>query len=422
MKRWVIKLLAIVILIVGVAIWVGSQWDSWFHNPEEQPYSVSTSPTRILLTFGNDGEQSRYVSWMCDTTIHDDAALLLAEGHDTMTIKAIGEVFHSRAGKAAFYRAEMKSLDARKDYHYSVVTNGQQSKWYSFRTHNPKADKFSFMFVGDVQDTIDGKANEMLREALMNHPEVEFVAFGGDLTERPTDAYWAETFRSIDSICTAMPVVNILGNHDYLKGIIKHSERRVALIFPYFLKGMEERGDENHLFSFAYHNASFFLLDSDREAWNLIGQRIWLKENLENTDAKHKIVMLHHPLYSIKRKNNNLIQRWFFNGIIKDCGVDLVMQGHEHAYSHCTSDESPLKGNVCTNKPLYTISHCSPKNYSIHPTERFHPIGNESRYYQIVDVGKETITMRGYDAVSGTLIDSVVIAPSNSPKGERIEW
>lgn len=398
-----------VIVLVGVAIWVGKQWDSWFHNPEEQPYVVSTSPTRIILTFGNEGEQSRFVSWMCDTIVHDDAALLIADGHDTTTIKAIGEIFHSRAGKAAFYRAEVKRLDASREYQYSVITNGRQSKWYSFRTYNPEADKFSFMFVGDVQDTIGGKTNEILREALSKHPEVEFIAFGGDLVERPTDAYWAETFRSIDSICTAMPVVNIFGNHDYLKSIIRHSERRSALVFPYFLKGMEERGDDNHLFSFSYHNVSFFLLDSNREAWYLIGQRNWLKENLGDTDATHKIVMLHHPLYSVKRKNNNLIQRWFFNDIIKDGGVDLVMQGHEHAYSHCTSDEKPLKGNVCTNKPLYTISHCSPKNYNIHPTERFYPVKSDSRYYQIVDINKETITMRGYDAVSGTLIDSVVI-------------
>lgn len=410
-----LKWLAIAVVLVGLVIWVDSRWNDWFYNPEEEPYEVSKVPTRVLLTFGDEGEKSRYVSWVCDTTVDSGASLLLvANEGDTISIPARGEIFHSRAGKATFYRAEIKCENLIPDctYYYCVQTNGQRSKWYNFSVSNPDSQAFSFLYFGDVQDTINGIANKLIKEALRNHPDVEFVAFGGDLIERPMDSYYGETFRSIDSICTAMPVIDVTGNHDYLKGVIKKCERRFALTFPYFLKGMDERGDKNHLYSFHYHNTDFYLLDSDREPWNLFQQRLWLEEQLKKSSGTHKIVLIHHPLYSIKHENNNIIQRWMFNELLREANVELVLQGHEHGYSHCTADENPLKGNDCKNPPLYTISHCSPKNYSLHPTERFYPVFAEDRYYQVIRVDAKVITMLGYNANTGEMIDSVCIFQS----------
>ena len=407
-KRNII-LTIVAIVVVGLGIWIYSRWDVWFGNPPEAPYTASETPSRVLLTFGNEGELSRFVSWMCGDKVDENAVLLLADSTDTISVKAIGEVFESRAGKAAYYRAELNGLKAEHTYNYAVKTNGTLSEWYSFTTSNPDSESFSFLYMGDVQDTINGVANILLKKAISRHPEVEFVAFGGDLIERPTDAYFAETFRSIDSVCTAMPIVNITGNHDYLKYLIRKCERRFALTFPYFLKGMEERGDENHLFTFVYHNTQFFLLDSERGACFLFQQKSWLKDRFDECNTKHRIVMLHHPLYSVKNKNNNLVERWVFNDMIQEAGVELVLQGHEHGYTHCTSSEKPLKGNECKNPPLYTVSHCAPKNYKLKPTERFSPVLSGSRYYQVIRVDEAAVTMLGYDANTQELVDSVRI-------------
>lgn len=412
-----ISLFAGAIAIVAIGIWVACRWEAWFHNPEEPAYAVAgDAPSRVLLTFGNDGEMSRMVSWMCGDKVDDEAMLLLADSTDTIRAKAVGEVFASRSGKAAYYRAEMKALKPMTRYRYAVVTNGVRSPWYTFRTSDPKSQRFTFLYMGDVQDTINGIANKLLRQAVERHPEVEFVAFGGDLIERPMHKYYEETFRSLDSVCTAMPVINVTGNHDYLKYLVRKCERRFALTFPYFLKGQTERGDENHLFSFTYHNTQFLLLDSDRGMPSLWAQRQWLKERLAASEAEHRIVITHHPLYSVRKKNNNLIQRWMFNDIILDAGTDLVLQGHEHGYTRCTADEAPLQGHECRRPPLYTISHCSPKNYRLHPAERFHPVFSGSRYYQVVSVDAKGITMRGYDANTNRQIDIVRIKKGTPTK------
>ena len=432
-KLWLRALVALVVLTLG--IWVATRWKVWFYNPAEPPYEVVEAPSRVLLTFGNEGELSRYVSWMAGTEVDASACLLLVEHadvlpqdvaltdaealpqdadlikNDTLRIEAIGEVFESRSGHAAYYRAHLKALQPDCAYSYAVEANGERSPWYSFRTSDPASQAFSFLYMGDVQDSIGGIANQLLRKAVQRHPEVEFVAFGGDLTERPMDKYWAETFRTLDSVCTTLPVLNVTGNHDYLKYLIRRCERRFALTFPYFLLGMAERQDQNHLFHFAYHGTHFYMLDSDRGVGFLWQQRQWLEQELAlSPEARHRIALLHHPLYSVKRKNNNLEVRWMFNGLLREAGVELVLQGHEHAYTHCTSSDEPLQGSDCTQPPLYVVSHCSPKNYRIHPIQRFWPVHNDSRYYQVVNVDAEAVTLRAYDACTQALLDSVRIA------------
>ena len=53
--------------------------------------------------------------------------------------------------------------------------------------------------------------------------------------------------------------------------------------------------------------------------------------------------MLHHPVYSIKGKTNNLAVRWMFDGLFREYGVDLVLQGHEHNYARMTNKNDEAK-------------------------------------------------------------------------------
>lgn len=228
---------------------------------------------------------------------------------------------------------------------------------------------------------------------------------GGDLTERPIDGNWAETFRDVDSVCQAIPLLNVTGNHDYLKGVIMDLERRFSLVFSYFL---DSKVDDNQVYTLRYGSVQFFLLDSNREFPYLFTQRRWLEKQLKASMARWKVVVLHHPLFSIKGYNN-LIQRWMFNGLIEQYGVDLVLQGHEHAYARMARHGE--NGHSMT--PVYTISHCSPKNYRIQFDDRFDKFGISSRYYQTVKVYGDTMSLATYEVYGHTLYDSVqIVKPS----------
>ena len=403
MKRLKIGVMALLVSLL--AIWVWTRWDVWFHNPEEQAYVPSTMPEHVLLTFGGQDGSSRNVSWQCDTIVRPSCVeLVCLADSDTLRIAASGEVFRSRSGQAAYYWARLTELKPDCSYAYRAVTNGNPSPWYHFRTYAENRQKLSFLYVGDVQDTIGGQANRLLREALSRHPESEFLVCGGDLTERPTHQHWEEAFRDIDSVAQTMPMLAVTGNHDYLKGVIMRLERRFSLVFSYFL---DSKVGDNQVFTFCYGPVQFFLLDSNRELPYLYTQRQWLKEQLQESRSRWKIVVLHHPLYSIKG-NNNLIQRWMFNDLIEDYGIDLVLQAHEHAYARMTRHDD--RGQAVT--PVYTVSHCSPKNYRIEFDDRFDKFGISSRYYQTVEISGDTLSLSAFEVYGHTLYDFLQIVKS----------
>jgi len=401
------KLFELIGLVALVALGILSyvRWEVWFGNPEEAPYSTTDQPQRILLTFGDENGNNRNVSWSCGEEVKP-AFLELANLTDTIRIDAKGEVFTSRAGKTAFYVARLRNLESGCAYSYRVCTDDHYSEWHHFSLSEHQ--ETSFLYVGDVQDTIAGIANQLLKSAFKHHPDAQFLICGGDLTERPTDAYWQETFEGLDSIGQTLPVMTITGNHDYLKGLIYKLERRFSLIHSYFLDSMI---GENQVFTLKYKDVQFFLLDSNREFFYLYTQRHWLEEQLKASTATWKIVVLHHPLYSIRSKNNNLIQRWMFDDLIREYGVDLVLQGHEHAYARMTNHDQQLQTPIT---PVYTVSHLSPKNYRIEFSESFDKFGSGSRYYQQIKANAQSLTITAYDAVTHELYDSLVI---NKDKG-----
>ena len=392
------------VLVVGALIfWCVSRWDAWFHNPEEEAYKPLETPTRVLLTFGDeDGLQSRNISWMCGSEVQESSVELMDMTDSTaQQVAAVGEVFESRGGKAAYYVARLRGLKLGHTYRYRVWTGDHISDWFAFHVPAEESRETSFLFMGDIQDSIGGIANQLLKEAISRNPEAEFLVQGGDLTERPTDAYWQETFETLDSVGQTMPVLTVTGNHDYLKNVVCTLERRFSLINSYFLDSMV---GENQVFSVRYKNLQLFCLDSNREFFYLWTQREWLEEKLKESKAKWKIVVLHHPLYSTRKKTNNLIQRWMFDDLVQEYGVDVVLQGHEHVYARMTNH---IEDKVAT--PIYTVSHCSPKNYETMFPDGFDKFEKGSRYYQKVRTHGDTLFLTAIDANTQTLVDSLYI-------------
>ena len=388
------------VLIVGIGVVCCLRWRSWFGQPDELPYTPSVCPSRVLLTPGNSGELSRNVSWQCDSVLHDSFLEYfdLSDSTSVKRLNATGEVFASRAGKSAYYHVRLDSLAPDCRYAYRVTTNGRASQWYDFRTYTTGNRDFSFVYVGDVQDTLGLRAQKHLRQAFTLHPDAELLVCAGDLTERPRDADWAQTFVAVDSLCNSIPLLNVTGNHDYLKGLPAKLERRFPLVFSYFLDSME---DGNMVYRLRYANAEFFLLDTNRWIFDLFSQRSWLKKALAESDAKWKIVVLHHPLYSLRGKTRNLMQRWLLADIIEEGDVDLVLQGHEHNYGRMTPD-----GN---ERPIYLISHCSPKNYPHKNDKIFDKTHFNSRYYQYIRTHGDSLTVEAHEVETDSLIDAFSI-------------
>ena len=403
------------IIVIALVFWIASRWHTWFVEEDEEAYVASLTPSHVLLTFGDTHSLSRNVSWQADSVIHPSwLELVCLADSDTIRVEAQGEVFRSRGGQAAYYVARLRSLQAGTRYAYRAVTDAKTSSWYQFCTQPDVEDKVSFLYIGDVQDSIGGEANRFLREALNRHPESKFLVCGGDLADGPRQSCWEEAFRDIDSVTQTMPLLVVTGNHDYRKGVFQWLERRFPLTFSYFL---DSKIGDNQVYTLNYGPVQFFLLDSNRELPYLLTQRDWLKAQLEQSRARWKIVVLHHPLFSIRSRSRNLIQRWVFNDLLETDGVDLVLQAHEHAYARMTAHEG---GQAVT--PVYTVSHCSPKNYDIYDNDRYDKTITSSRFYQMVCISGDTLTLTAYEVYHHSLCDSLqIIKAKDNFFGGRVQ-
>lgn len=398
----------LLLLIVSVAI-CKKRWKAWFENLPEIRYVLTDEPQRVLLTFGNDGELSRNVSWVCGG-VSKQAKLEYTEigSGDTVWVDGYSKFFRTLGGFCYANWAKFGKLAYGASYAYRVWNDSDVSKWYSFSTQPDSTDYFSFAFIGDVQDTLRGKTREFMENIRHRYPDTDFYMFAGDFVERPMNCYWEEAYQSIDSIAPCKPVMVSPGNHEYIKGLTRVMEKRFAYAFSYLL---DSRYKRNNVYAIDYKDATIITLDSNRDAWFLFSQREWLKKTLKASDKKWKIVMFHHPVYSIKGKMNNLPVRWMFDSLLREYGVDLVLQGHEHNYARMTNK----KKNGEMTVPIYLVSHASPKEYRLRFNDKYDRFGTNHRFYQMIDVKGDTLRMKAFLEDNSLYDDVEIIKTASSP-------
>ncbi len=404
------------IVVAALSIWIGTRWNTWFGNPPEPPYTTSTAPHHILLTFGQD-QNSRIICWQAGEEIDRLQSLIYKDESDSTAInvenpKAILD--STRGGKVAFYSVTLQSLKPGHKYSYCIKPVGvDDAPWYSFEMPKDSQPEHSFIFFGDVQDSVGGISKSVFKHVANTHSNADFWLFGGDLIERPISCYWDLVFNDLDSIAQCKPMLAIAGNHEYLKGIRRILDSRFGNTFQYF---QTSKVGDNHVYRLDYNGASLFLLDSNVDSWQLTDQADWLEKNLKNCPADNwKIVVLHHPLHSNKGAYYNLPVKWAFKSLVEDLGVHLVLSGHEHVYARYNEKEKRKDTTAIDKLPLYIDSYCSPKHYRLYFDEPEDRIGTDGRFYQKITFNEDALMIETFDAANnGQLYDKVMLDRSES--------
>jgi predicted MPP superfamily phosphohydrolase len=179
----------------------------------------------------------------------------------------------------------------------------------------------------------------------------------GDLIDRPHQDKWDIYFHSFEPLRTSVPIISIVGNHDYHKGLNKHPDERFFYTFPYFLDSLH-RAPQIGCSHLCFGATQLYILDSNQPIWCQFQQRAWLIEKLKNADKHTKrIIALHHPLRSARSKFNNLIVRWIYEDVIKKYNVDLVLAGHEHTNHVLQKSERCGYEQIITNFSFKTYDN-----------------------------------------------------------------
>ena len=251
-------------------------------------------------------------------------------------------------------------LKANTTYYYSYQKDGQWTAPEKYTTDN--GSKFSFIFVGDPQigssNELKGAATEEFYNAqsaavandafnwntTLNQAmektgnKASFVLSSGDQIQStkkksPNKAVWGSEieysgYLSPD-VLKNLPVATTVGNHD---------ADNANYTYHFNTANASELGSNGKVggdYWFKHDNALFIMLNT--QDTNVEEHRQFIEQTVAaNKDCKWRIVTLHQDIYGSAEHSNepeitNL--RYQLAPIFEDNKVDVVLTGHDHAYS-----------------------------------------------------------------------------------------
>lgn len=251
-------------------------------------------------------------------------------------------------------------LKADTTYYYSYQKDGQWTAPEKYTTDN--GSKFSFIFVGDPQigssNELKGAATEEFYNAqsaavandafnwntTLNQAmektgnKASFVLSSGDQIQStkkksPNKAAWGSEieysgYLSPD-VLKNLPVATTVGNHD---------ADNANYTYHFNTANASELGSNGKVggdYWFKHNNALFIMLNT--QDTNVEEHKQFIEQTVAaNKDCKWRIVTLHQDIYGSAEHSNepeitNL--RYQLAPIFEENKVDIVLTGHDHAYS-----------------------------------------------------------------------------------------
>ena len=223
------------------------------------------------------------------------------------------------------------------EYVYRVGDKGLQlyTPEASLKTKSSSTDSFTFAHLSDSQAGPD----EFGRVMAAVSGSSDFVVHTGDVVQYARYEYeWFEMLDGNYEQLMGMPIMAITGNHE-----TSYSGATYG-IANHFNNAMPEQSSTalGYYYSFVYGGVKFIMLNTG----DLVDHRLkdeqynWLINELESNTARWTVVAMHEPMYSVgkygadeTRNANSLGLRDQLQGVFAEYGVDLVLQGHDHAIS-----------------------------------------------------------------------------------------
>jgi hypothetical protein len=302
------------------------------------------------------------------------------------------------------HTAVLRGLEPDTAYSYRVgaAIGAAWTQPAEFTTAPSSVRPFSFIYMGDAQNGLD-QWGRLVHGAHRLRPDVAFYMMAGDLVNRGAERDdWDSLFANAAGVYDRRALIPAIGNHEcqggqptlYLK-LFSLPENGPAALAP-------ERA-----YAFKYSNALFVILDSNVPPES---QAEWLDQQLRRSRAAWKFVMYHHPAYSSHSARDNKSIRDVWVPIFDRHHVDMVLQGHDHAYLRTY----PMHGNQRVASPregtIYVVSVSGTKMYP--QAERYYTeVGfTNTATFQVLDIHivGDRLHYRAYDA-AGTVRDEFVI-------------
>lgn len=376
---------------------------------------------RIMLTIPGNPATSRAVSWR---TVYKDSVsigeITLLDVAPTLeknkiTVTGTFAPWEMGSQTAMGHKVIFENLKPNTKYAYRVGNDKNWSEWFQFKTSSDKADPFSFLYFGDVQNDIKSYGSRILRQGYSHFPKSDFMLFAGDLVKVSNEDFWSEFFYAGGWIFGMVPSLPTPGNHEYDKQVNqpRSFSKQWNQIFTMPLNGPSEKF-KNRVYFIDYQGVRFVSVDSPSYGENKKDDEMilgWLDQTLANNPNRWAVVFTHYPVYYCCQDRDKKPYQDVSKIILEKYGVDIVLQGHDHTY--CRGQNLPNAVADSRNHPMYVVSVAGPKMYGLNTSFWSDRMASNTQLYQNIAFSGDTLSFKSY-TVAGDLYDDFKLIKNKS--------
>jgi hypothetical protein len=372
-------------------------------QPKEDPYCIVATingdpKTRMAFCwFTNEGVNEGKVEVIPTVERRSNDSRAVYDAYATTTpplhyaISTSGILTKAKLDKNTAFRyvshkAVATGLKPGTDYLYRVGFDGHWSEYRHFRTEDEEQGEFSFIYMTDSHIQNQEYINEarLCAEAVAeNEKNARFCVFPGDFvdtgTENNSEWEWERWFEeALKPVLMQMPLVPTDGNHDDSPLMNYNYHFNTDTTFNAGTGVRPQFAGINY--SFVYGDMqliAFSMQDFWRGGYDYQkGKSEYLERDLggwfrrqvaAHPEAAWRVGLVHKNLFSgsdHQRDKETPLLRATMLPVMKECGVDLVLQGHDHCYE-VIGPVDPDTRKPAKKGTLYFIgATCGAKRYT----------------------------------------------------------
>lgn len=345
-------------------------------QPKENPYCV-------VATVNGDPQTRMAFCWFTNEGVTEGVVQLLPKAHATAEDFAAGTPIMNVAATAtttpplhyaistsgllksarldkhtAFryvsHKALATDLQPGTDYSYRVGFEGHWSEPAYFRTAQAGDSSYSFIYMTDshIQNREYIDEARLCAEAVAKHePDARFCVFPGDFVDTGTDNNseweWERWFEeALRPVLRQMPLVPTDGNHDDSPLLNYTYHFNTDTSFNAYTRVRPQFAGINYAFVYGpMQLIAFSMQDFWRGEYDYAGGTSeyltrdlggWIRQQVAAApDAAWRVGLVHKNLFSgsdHQRDKETPLLRATMLPVVKECGIQLVLQGHDHCY------------------------------------------------------------------------------------------
>ena len=223
----------------------------------------------------------------------------------------------------------------------------------------------------------------------------------GDVIDRYPDG-----IKILQKIMKMKNAQMLLGNHEYMKGIVRHLPEMWTEWFSNPLNGPDRFKGSTYYVDF--ENLRFIVIDTNglQRLSDYTTVLTWLNRTLCEAGSRYTVVMMHHPVLSgAVGRQNMVIKVAFYDALNK---ADIVFSGHDHNYTR----RLPFIGTNSAKK--FYLSKVNHKDTRI---------CSGKQLYNVLTLCNDTLTIETFLMDSGEKYDEIqVIHHTNNERQYIDNW